>query len=207
MQSVRATNQNDRDRFIQEPRAHSPICHDFINQLPAEIFIAVFQKSLDSVRPGRDLARLRLVCHFWRTIVESTPSLWAHISVEDGIPHVRHAVAKTGEVPLELVYRSNEDDTAITVEDFLNAVIEKSEHWRSVEITSLDNPSAYPGLRSMPCPALEKLELWCILQSAPFQEPFTLFSGMPAPSNLKELTLCKVPVQLESLELVESPEF
>ncbi|KIO19424.1 hypothetical protein M407DRAFT_223048 [Tulasnella calospora MUT 4182] len=203
MQSVRATSQSDRDRAIQEPPAHSPICNDFINQLPAEILIAVFRKSLNSVRPGRDLARLGLVCHFWRTIVESTPSLWDHISVEDGIQHVRHAVAKTGEVPLELVYRSNEDHPAITVEDFLTAVMEKSKHWRSVEITSLDSPSAYPGLQSMSCPALEKLTLCCILQSAPFHEPFTLFSGMPSPSRLKELTLCKVPVKLESLELVE----
>ncbi|KAG8893253.1 hypothetical protein FRC01_013700, partial [Tulasnella sp. 417] len=116
--------------------------------------------------------------------------------------HVRDAITKTGEVSLDLVYRWD-DDTTITVEDFLTAVMGKSKYWRSVEITVRETPSTYPGLQSMPCPALETLKMWCIDQSSPLTEPFNLFGGMPAPSTLKELTLCRVPVQLESLELVE----
>lgn len=181
----------------------SPICRAFINELPEEILIIVFLKSIDAVRPGRDLARLHLVCHFWESIVESTPSLWAYISAEDGIQHIQNAVTKTGEVPLDLVYRSSGDDTTISVEAFLAAVKEKSGCWRSVELVFRHGPSAYPVLQSMPCPALEKLCLWCIFQTAPLPEPFGLFGGMTAPSKLKKLTLCKVPVLLEPLKLAD----
>ncbi|KAG9045311.1 hypothetical protein FS837_006521 [Tulasnella sp. UAMH 9824] len=187
MQSILGTE--DRDRPMQRPQTLLSTWRDFINQLPAEILITVFQQSLDPARPGKDLARLGLVCHLWRSIIESTPSLWAHISAEDGIQHVQTAVMKTGEMPLELVYRSTEDDTPITVEDFLNAVTEKSIYWRSVEILSRESPAAYPGLQSSSCPALEKLTLWCIRQTAPLPQPIIMFNGL-------------VSVRLESLELV-----
>lgn len=203
MQSDLSTEQEDRDRSRQKPRIPLSIWRDFINQLPAEILITVFQKSLDSVRPGKDLARLGLVCRFWRSIVESTPTLWAHISAADGIQHAQTALMKTGEVPLELVYRSNEDDTTMTMVDFLAVVKAKSRYWRSVEILSRDSPAAYPGLQSSSCPALEKLTLWCILQTAPLPEPINLFNGKAAPFRLRELTLCRVSVKLESLELVD----
>ncbi|KAG8922036.1 hypothetical protein FRC01_014566 [Tulasnella sp. 417] len=181
----------------------SPRWTDFINQLPTEILINVFRKSLDPARPGKDLSHLRGVCNLWRSIVESTPSLWSHISAEDGIQHVRDAITKTGEVPLDLACLWDDETTNITVEDFLTAVMEKSEYWRSVEITVPERPLAYPGLQSMPCPALETLKLWCIDPLPPSTAPFTLFGGMPAPSALKALTLCEVPVRLESLEPLE----
>ncbi|KAG8922035.1 hypothetical protein FRC01_014565 [Tulasnella sp. 417] len=179
----------------------SPRRRDFINQLPTEILINVLRNSLDPASPGKDLSHLRGVCNLWKTIFESTPSLWNYISAEDGIQYIRNAITKTGEVPLDLVYWY--DDTTITVEDFLNAVLEKSEYWRSVEITFWETPSTYPGLQSMPCRALQVLKLWHAFQSSAILEPFNLFGGMSAPPTLKELTLCDVPVRLESLEVVE----
>ncbi|KAG8919211.1 hypothetical protein FRC00_011617, partial [Tulasnella sp. 408] len=186
---------------MQEPRAPLSTRRDFINQLPAEVLIIVFQKSLNPAQPGKGLTRLGLVCHLWRSTVESTPSLWAHINAADGIRHVRTAVGKTGEMPIELAYRAHNDYATVAVYYFLTAAMEKSQYWKSVEILSRHSPAAYPGLQSMPCPALEKLTLWCIPQTAPLPKPFKLLNGMPAPTSLKALNLCRVSVQLESLEL------
>ncbi|KAG8918916.1 hypothetical protein FRC01_001584 [Tulasnella sp. 417] len=202
MQTVHVTNRTDEGRSIQEPHMPSPRRRDFINQLPTEILINVFRNSLDPARPGRDLSRLRGVCNLWKSIVESTPSLWNYISADDGIQYIRDAITKTGEVSLDLVYRWY-GDTTMTVEDFLTAVMDKSKYWRSVDIAFWRTPSTYPGLQSMPCRTLEALELWHALESSNLPEAFSLFGGMSAPPTLKKLTLGRVPVRLESLELVE----
>lgn len=124
MQSALGTEQEDRDTSMQEPRAPLSTRRDSINQLPAEVLITVFRKSLDSARPGKDLVRLGLVCHFWRSIFESTPSLWAYINAADGIQHIQTAVRKTGEMPLELAYRAHNDYATMAVDDFLTVVME-----------------------------------------------------------------------------------
>ncbi|KAG8999564.1 hypothetical protein FRB90_012046 [Tulasnella sp. 427] len=86
-------------------RRKAPACG--IHELPAELLIEIFALALLpqhewSMRRLRSLAR---VCKLWKSIVVSTPSLWAVIDGQASESDNLFAVRKSAGMPLAITYR------------------------------------------------------------------------------------------------------
>ncbi|KAG8950775.1 hypothetical protein FRC04_007195 [Tulasnella sp. 424] len=172
----------------------------YIHQLPQEILIIILHLCLGWRTPGKDLTRLRLVCHAWKATVDSAPSLWTPINARDGLQHVRTAIAKTGESPIDLIRDSN-DPNAVSLDDFLMAVDAKIAYWRSVKLDFQGRLASFGGLQTSACRSLEKLHLAWWSRDLSQTTPLCLFDGGPAPATLKELSLFQISINLGAMRL------
>ncbi|KAG9045313.1 hypothetical protein FS837_006523 [Tulasnella sp. UAMH 9824] len=169
-----------------------------INQLPQELIIVIFHLSLDPWITVKARTRLVLVCRYWKAIVEGTPSFWTLINAADGLQHALKAVTKTEESPIDFILGIHDP---VSVGEFLAAVSEKVERWRSVNLTFRGAfPASFGSLQTSTFQSLEKLRLgWDELNLE--ASTLTLFDGGPAPETLKDVWFCGIPVNLAPMRL------
>lgn len=54
-----------------------------VNRMPLEILVHILKLSCGSWRPQDRALKLTSVCHWWRHVVENTPSFWTTIDTND----------------------------------------------------------------------------------------------------------------------------
>ncbi|KAG8950777.1 hypothetical protein FRC04_007197 [Tulasnella sp. 424] len=170
----------------------------YIHQLPPEILIIIFHLCIDLWSSGKDITRLLLVCRAWKATVDNVPSLWTTINAADGLQHIRTAIAKTRESPIDLIRRSTDP---VSLDDFLMEVGGKIAYWRSVELHFDSRPASYRGLQTSTCTRLEKLRMARATRRLAQKMPLCPLDGGPAPAMLKELSLFRILVDLRAMRL------
>ncbi|KAG9029750.1 hypothetical protein FRB95_004952 [Tulasnella sp. JGI-2019a] len=140
----------------------------------------------------RMLATLAFVCHEWREIVHTTPSLWTYISAD----HPETA-------SLECLARSDQAPLRISVEyplfqfparhKFKTRIIHEVHRWKSADISDMDI-ELLRELEQRPAPLLEMLDIRGNMGSAAVMR--NLFCG--SASRLRHLSLTHFRIPWDS---------
>ncbi|KAG9002214.1 hypothetical protein FRB90_011422, partial [Tulasnella sp. 427] len=99
---------------------HATSTNIYFDRLPEELVIQIFTLSLHQRFPGQSLRQLRIGCRAWKAIVDRTSTLWSLIKAGDSLRHIRDAVVKSGDAPLNLTLTTYDADV-IEANDFLEA--------------------------------------------------------------------------------------
>ncbi|KAG8908701.1 hypothetical protein FRC01_007282 [Tulasnella sp. 417] len=106
-----------------------------IPPLPLEILVEILLLSLPPVHHAQapHITALALVCHFWNTVIHSTPILWSRISIADKIPYVQKSLLKSGKAPLDVYGAYPTANSPVNHEhhlQFLRDVGRHAERWK-----------------------------------------------------------------------------
>ncbi|KAG8987591.1 hypothetical protein FRB93_004463 [Tulasnella sp. JGI-2019a] len=168
------------------------------NDLLVNIFASVFETKdpfMGSVYGGRSvvgmLATLVFVCHEWREIMHSVPSLWTYLNSEH--PHEANleCLARSGQAPLHISYSHNDLPTELS-EKFVTTIFQEVHPWKSVRFHDT-TCERLEELEQRPAPFLEKLFIRVDWAS---HTTLNLFRG--SASRLRQLILFNVTFPWES---------
>ncbi|TFK95938.1 hypothetical protein BDV98DRAFT_576908 [Pterulicium gracile] len=147
--------------------AHS--VHDSVNSLPNEILADIFALvagSYSSLETHNGLWKAILVCRRWKEVCESTPTLWATVSIDshsacgfspDSISRLIDTImTRSYTCGLHLILRSLPDSIEPNFDHILNLLLAHSHRWETVDllilgyVSSLKIPpnTLFPRLRS-----------------------------------------------------------
>ncbi|KIO26608.1 hypothetical protein M407DRAFT_7699 [Tulasnella calospora MUT 4182] len=185
------------ERPTVDTNAREPPMH----RLPPEILVEVLRHYLQLGMRLRDLDQLTLVCRRWKVIVESAAVLWGTINAAEGHSIVRKALHAAKDTPLDLTF--HEYNSRIGRKTFFEAIGERVRHWRSLTVIlkSVHWDFALAALEKGTAPNLEMIHLSAQYGAEMKRNTVTLFGGNPAPSQLKEVSLVHIPINLASLQL------
>ncbi|TRM63649.1 hypothetical protein BD626DRAFT_630145 [Schizophyllum amplum] len=164
-----------------------------IRRLPVEILADIFDMVLDSIgcftRSG--LHSLSAVCYVWRLIVQSTPQLWARISLDwwshenlgiayerPNDPFIRAQLRWSAAVPLKIRIRVGGGcDSEARLSDSWRNVCEHSRRWKDVAISLYSSNSTFGD--QIPLLALPLLEDLAVYDHGSNMPPFKAFADAP----------------------------
>ncbi|TFK67471.1 hypothetical protein BDN72DRAFT_859126 [Pluteus cervinus] len=147
-----------------------------ISSIPDEIFAHIFLlcrgRDLSNGADMQALVQLTWVCHHWRSVALTTPSLWAYIGKEN-FPWAGECLTRSKEAPLHVVMSLG--DSSIVVGSLVLSQIHRFRNlWICVDPSygDVNIGEVVQGLLTQPAPMLESLTL----NSVPLPTP--LFSGI-----------------------------
>lgn len=112
------------------PHLRPPLSTSAVYRAPPEIWAEIFMESLHTpngrieIRSDDPPLMLRRVCYFWRQTAESTPRLWAAMTVSEHNMHLNGArvmaawLARSGVLPLRISF-----DSAHVSQGVINSII------------------------------------------------------------------------------------
>ncbi|KAG8915381.1 hypothetical protein FRC01_003682, partial [Tulasnella sp. 417] len=160
-------------------------------EIPPEILIEIFMLSL----PSLDLAQapqktvLARVCRLWNAIVQSSPTLWSRISVEDKIGYVRESLLKSGESPID-VHGACRYSLPCRRRDicyqFMREVNRHAQRWRHVTLHVVSEKGYAPSCNRFPL--LQSLRLLST-EGVPIEQEYLVLLNSSQTPYLHELSL------------------
>ncbi|KAG8914535.1 hypothetical protein FRC01_004022 [Tulasnella sp. 417] len=136
-----------------------------VNKLPPEVLSAIFHQVLAMVSifdHFTSLFNLAKVSARWRSVIDSTPSLWSYVSSTYPNAGVERALKKSASLPVSVAYRSREPELTATTKrgsrDLLRTIKSSGRSWDEL-ILHLPTVGHLKRFLERPSPHLRKLDI------------------------------------------------
>ncbi|KAG8913064.1 hypothetical protein FRC00_003138 [Tulasnella sp. 408] len=167
------------DRRIADARRRQNALRP-VNQLPAEVLSTIFHQLLSNVPVFDHFKFLFIVAGVstrWKSVIDSTPSLWSFVSSNNPTVHVDRALQKSGRTAISVACRYPGDFLTATSKqgsrDFLQRMQSTGRQWDGLAL-HLPTISHLREFLETPLPHLRKLD---INVAYPSSNPVDLFGG------------------------------
>ncbi|KAG8914536.1 hypothetical protein FRC01_004023 [Tulasnella sp. 417] len=152
------------DRRIADARRHQNALQP-VNKLPAEVLSAIFHQFLSDVPIFHHFNFLFIVARVsahWKSVVDSTPSLWSVVSSNHSRVQVDWALQKSGRTPISVACRYTGEALTATVKqgsrDFLRRMQSTGRQWDQLTLR-LPTIGHLREFLEEPAPYLRKLNI------------------------------------------------
>ncbi|KAG8920199.1 hypothetical protein FRC01_000877 [Tulasnella sp. 417] len=160
---------------------------------PPELWLEIFMLSLPLLHLAQapQRAALACVCRSWNAIVQSSPTLWSGISINDKIGHIQRSLLKSRESPIDIyggcryAMRCLGDDVCC---QFMREVNRHARRWRHVTLHIVPTKGYAPSYNLFP--SLQSLTLISIKGVPTGEEYIALLDSSQTP-YLRELFLVR----------------
>ncbi|KAG8920200.1 hypothetical protein FRC01_000878 [Tulasnella sp. 417] len=171
--------------------------------MPPEIWIEIFILSLPSLDRAQVSQKVALarVCRLWNDIIQSSPTLWAGVSIMDQIGYVRKSLLKSGQSPIDIygacVYSSG-CRSGGTCCQFIREVNRHAQRWRHVTLHVMFDSGYAPSCNLFPL--LKSLKL-CSSPGLPTGEEYLALLNSTRTPYLRELSLVQPQIAHSNISL------
>ncbi|KIO20753.1 hypothetical protein M407DRAFT_29602 [Tulasnella calospora MUT 4182] len=186
------------DSRIAKARQHQNALQP-VNKLPAEVLSAIFHQFLATFPISDHFKFLFIVAEvsvYWKSVVDSTPSLWSFVSSNYTKVQVDRALQNSGRAPISVECRYKEDvltaDLKQGSRDFLQRMQSTDRQWDELAL-HLPTIGHIRAFLKAQVPHLRKLD---IKAANPSSKPVDLFGGKRG--VLEDLRLTKAYLEWNS---------
>ncbi|KAG8940671.1 hypothetical protein FRC04_005083 [Tulasnella sp. 424] len=135
LQLAEVVIKRDLNRLIANARRHQNALQP-VNKLPDEVLSVVFHQVAATVPISNhftSLSNIAVVSARWKSIVDSTPTLWSFVSSTYPESQVDRALKKSARTPLSVACRFKGDELTASLKyesrEFLRVMQSKGRHW------------------------------------------------------------------------------
>ncbi|KAG9018588.1 hypothetical protein FRB90_011311 [Tulasnella sp. 427] len=169
-----------------------------VNDLPNEVLSAIFILTLHAWLPRRDICRLELTCRRWYEVVETTPVIWANITILEGMNYVEQALRKSKNAPIDIKFVPR--GPSLDFADFSSRIDPHISRWRSLTATLRELDLG--ALETTPAPQLESLKV-TFNGELIFPRPryITMFGAGWFSEKLRNVEIDRFPLDIDGTSL------